>query len=107
MTDTPGLLIHTTYHLAPADVEAFRSLASRMAAAARAHDGCAFLDVARDIGDPAVFHLIEGWRDDAALAAFGAGEAFGAVMGEAATLDVRERVIDAYAVAGRKSLDLP
>ena len=53
MTETPALLIYATYRLVPDDVEAFRSLASRMATTAKSRDGCAFLDVAQDLSDPA------------------------------------------------------
>ena len=57
MADTPNLLVHATYRLKPEDVEAFRSLGSRMTAAASARDGCAFLNVAQDIDGPATFRL--------------------------------------------------
>ncbi len=60
MTETPALLIYTTYRLLPDDVAAFRSLAWRMATAAKARDGCVFLDGAQDANDPATFRLIEG-----------------------------------------------
>ena len=42
MTDTPALLVYTTYRLVPDDVEAFRSMSIRMKATASARDGCAF-----------------------------------------------------------------
>ncbi len=107
MTDTPALLIYATYRLRPEDLEAFRSLATRMAAAANARDGCAFLDVAQDIGDPATFRLVEGWRDQAALDAHIASGEFQAVLKEAATLGIIDRSADVYAVAGKKSPEMP
>ena len=60
MTKTPALLIYTTYRLVPDDVDTFRFLALRMTTTAKSRDGCAFLDVAQDISDPATFRLIEG-----------------------------------------------
>ena len=107
MTETPALLIYTTYRLLPADVEAFRSLALRMATTAKARDGCAFLDVAQDASDPATFRLVEGWRDQAALDAHGASSEFQAVLKDAAALGVIGRSIDIYSVAEKKAIDLP
>ena len=107
MTETPALLIYTTYHLLPDDVEAFRSLALRMATTAKARDGCAFLDVAQDASDPATFRLIEGWRDQAALDAHAASGEFQAVLKDAAALGVVGRSIDVYSVAGKTTVDMP
>ncbi len=107
MTETPALLIYTTYRLLPDDVEAFRSLALRMATTAKARDGCAFLDVAQDAGDPATFRLIEGWRDQAALDAHGASGEFQSVLKDAAALGIVGRSIDVYLVAEKKTVDMP
>ena len=101
------LLVHASYRLAPEDVAAFASLASRMAAAARRRDGCAFLTVAQDLDDPSTFHLSEGWRDQPALDAHGASAEFQAVMTQAASLKIVERTVDVYSVTGAKRLDLP
>ncbi len=106
MTETPALLVYTTYRLVPADVEAFRSLAMRMTATARSRDGCVFLDVAQDVSDPATFRLIEGWRDQAALDAHGASDEFQTVLKDAASLGITGRSIDVYSIADRKVIDL-
>ncbi|WP_174292785.1 putative quinol monooxygenase [Sphingomonas bacterium] len=107
MTQTPALLGYTTYRLVPEDVEAFRSLALRMAAVAKARDGCVFLDVAQDAADRATFRLIEGWRDQAALDAHGASAEFQAVLQEAAALGIVGRSIDLYSIAEKQAIDLP
>ena len=107
MTETPALLIYTTYRLVPDDVEAFRSLALRMAATAKARDGCAFLDVAQDASDRATFRLVEGWRDQAALDAHGASGEFQSVLKDAAALGIVGRSIDVYSVKEKKVVDLP
>ena len=107
MTETPTLLVYTTYRLVPDDVEAFRSLAMRMTATASSRDGCAFLNVAQDVSDPATFRLIEGWRDQAALDAHGASEEFQVVLKDAAALGIVDRSIDIYSVAGKKTVDMP
>ena len=107
MTETPALLVYTTYRLVPDDVEAFRSLALRMATTAKTRDGCAFLDVAQDAGDPATFRLIEGWRDQAALDAHGASSEFQTALKDAAALGVVSRSIDIYSIAEKKAIDMP
>ncbi|WP_174298558.1 putative quinol monooxygenase [Sphingomonas bacterium] len=107
MTETPALLGYTTYRLLPEDIEAFRALALRMAAVAKARDGCVFLDVAQDAGDPATFRLVEGWRDQAALDAHGASGEFQAVLKEAAALGIVGRSIDLYAIAEKTVVDMP
>ena len=107
MTETPALLIYTTYRLQSDDVEAFRSLALRMATTAKARDGCAFLDVAQDASDRAIFRLIEGWRDQAALDAHGDSHEFQNVLKDAAALRIVGRTIDVYLVAEKKTVDMP
>ena len=107
MTETPALLIYATYRLMPDDVEAFRSLALRMATTAKSRDGCVFLDVAQDISDPATFRLVESWRDQAALDAHGASNEFQAVLKDAAALGVVGRSIDVYSIAEKKAVDIP
>ncbi len=107
MTGTPALLVYATYRLQPDDLDAFRSLTLRMMTAAKARDGCAFLDVAQDIGDPATFRLVEGWRDQEALDAHGASAEFQAVLKDAAALGIVGRSIDVYTVAERTAIDMP
>ena len=107
MTETPALLIYTTYRLVPDDVEAFQSIALRMANTARSRDGCAFLDVAQDLSDPATFRLVEGWRDQTALDAHGTSDEFQAVLKDAAALGVVGRSIDVYSIAEKKAVDMP
>jgi quinol monooxygenase YgiN len=107
MTETPSLLIYASYRLQPDDVEAFQSVASSMAAAATVRDGCAFLDVTQDIGDPTTFRMVEGWRDQAALDAHLSSEAFQATLKEAGTLGIIDRSADVYRIGDKKPLAMP
>ena len=77
-----------------------------MAAWAGRQDGCVFLEVAQDLTDPATFNLLESWRDEAAVDAHDASDEFQAIMGEAASLKIVERVADVYSVSGAKQLDM-
>ena len=70
-------------------------------------EGCAFLDGAQDVSDPATFHLVEGWRDQAALDAHGASAEFQAVLKDAATLGVVDLAIDIYSVSRRQTVNMP
>lgn len=107
MTDTPALLIYTTYRVQSDDREAFRALALRMASAATMRDGCAFLDVAEDLAAGGTFRLIEGWRDQAALEAHASSTEFRSVLDEAATLGITERRVDVYSIAGKSTPAMP
>jgi quinol monooxygenase YgiN len=107
MTDTPTILIYATYRIRPSDVEAFRDVAARMAAAARLRDSCVFLDVTEEVGAAGAFRLIEAWRDQAALSAHLATPDFQSVFEEAGTLGIIDRQADAYSISGRASLDMP
>ena len=78
-----------------------------MTTTAKSRDGCAFLDVAQDISEPAIFRLIEGWRDQSALDAHGASVEFQTVMKDAAALRVVGRSIDVYSVTDKKTVDMP
>ena len=107
MTDCPTLLIYATYRIRPGEEQSFRSLASRMADAARRRDGCTFVDVAEDVDTPGTFRLIEGWRDQAALDAHFSSDAFKAVLNEAGTIGIIDRQVDIYTVSGKQTLALP
>ena len=106
-TITPEFVINTTYRLHIDDVEAFKVLASRMATTATKRDGCVFLKVAQDIDDSTTFHLFEGWRDQDAIDAHGASDAFQGIMQEAGKLRIADRFGDTYAVSDRMPLDMP
>ena len=107
MSDAPALLVCTTYRLRPDSAEAFRALALRMQAASKASDGCAFLDVTKEVDDPAVFRLIEGWRDQAALDAHSASDEFKVQLKDASELAIIDRSIDVYSVKQKKAVPAP
>ena len=107
MTEGPELLIYTTYRLQANDVEPFQALAMRMGAAARKSDGCAFLDVTQDVGDPGIFRLVEGWHDQAALDAHSASAEFKAQLKEAKALAIIDRSINVYPVVQKRTGAMP
>jgi quinol monooxygenase YgiN len=107
MNETPALLIYATYRVEADDVIAFQSLATRVAAMAKARDGCAFLDVAQDVSDSATFRFTEGWRDQVALDTHLASDEFQAALKEAGALGIIDYSADVYSVAGKTALNMP
>lgn len=107
MTDAPTLVVNATYRVHADDVNAFKALASRMAAVGSTHDGCAFLTAAQDTADPTTFYTFEGWRDQAALGTAATSDDIKSLFQEAGALKVTDRTIVGYTVSDSKPLDLP
>lgn len=61
------ILVLGTVKLAPERLEGARPAMERMVAASRAEAGCIAYGYAQDLLDPATVHVIEKWRDRAAL----------------------------------------
>jgi quinol monooxygenase YgiN len=61
------LMIVGTVRLPAEKLEAARPIMARMVEASRAEDGCAAYSYAEDVLDPGLIHVIERWRDQAAL----------------------------------------
>lgn len=107
MTEVPAMIIYATYRLHKDDVDAFASIAVRMATEATSHDGCLFLDVVQDVGDPTTFRLVESWRDQAALDKHFANPAFHEVLREARKLKIELYRSDVYLVSDRLPTAMP
>jgi quinol monooxygenase YgiN len=108
-TDETGqfLLIVTTYRVHPEDAEAFKAINERMAADARRREGNHFLLVAQDIGDSAVFHLTEGWKDQQSVDQHIAGDDFQTVLAEAQKLRIQDRTATVYGAVLKYELGMP
>jgi len=78
------IVIQGSVRIDPAKVEQMREAARTMVAATRAEDGCLAYTFAEDVTDPGLIHIIERWRDQAAITAHGKSAhmaAFGAALG--------------------------
>jgi quinol monooxygenase YgiN len=65
-------------------LEAAKAAIAEMVAASNAEEGCIAYAFTQDLGDPSIIHIVEKWRDEAALAAHFATPhmaAFGAAIG--------------------------
>lgn len=80
------IVVQGHVRVAPADMEGLREAARAMVAATRAEDGCIAYTFAEDVLDPGLVHIIERWRDAAAMGAHGKTPhmaAFGAALAKA------------------------
>ncbi|MEG3175362.1 antibiotic biosynthesis monooxygenase [Sphingomonas sp. RB3P16] len=104
---TPAFLIVANYVLDPADAEAFQRIAARMAEQAKRRPGNVFLNAARDVADPNIFHLTEGWASQEALDEHFRSDAFQAVLSEALALRIVARSGSIFFISGAQALDMP
>ena len=75
MTAEAQTLVHGTFRIAAEDRQRFIELVrDHFLETAQATPGCLFYSCCADIADDGVFHLVEGWRDRAALDAHLASE---------------------------------
>ena len=61
------IMILGTVQLAPDKLEGARAAMERMVSASRAEEGCIAYSYAQDVLDPHTIHVIEKWRDRAAV----------------------------------------
>ncbi len=61
------ILVLGTVRLAPENLARARTAMERVVAASRAEDGCIAYSYAQDVLDPQTIHVVEKWRDRAAL----------------------------------------
>lgn len=88
----------------PDDMEGLRAAAAVMVPATRAEPGCNAYAYAEDMFEPGVVHIIEQWKDEAAIAAHFASPhmaTFNAALGKARVLALK---VTAYTVTGEKVL---
>lgn len=101
------LLIVTTYRVHPEDADAFKAINERMASDARRRDGNRFLLVAQDIGNPAIFHLTEGWNDQQSIDEHISGEDFQTVLAKSQKLRIEDRTATVYGADFKYALGMP
>jgi len=63
------ILVIGTFRMPPENVARALPAAGRVVTATRAEDGCIAYSYAQDLFDPGLIHVVEKWRDRAALAA--------------------------------------
>jgi quinol monooxygenase YgiN len=88
----------------PENAGRLREAAQPLIAATRQEPGCVAYAFAEDIGEPGLFHIVERWADEAALAAHNKMPHLAAFMGAMPTLAVVAVRIARYDAAGEKVL---
>ena len=92
------LLIVGTVRLSPDALEAARPAMRAMVAGSRAEPGCLRYAYAEDVLDPGLIHVVELWRDRAALDRHFASDHIAAWRAAWPAFGIGERRLDAYEV---------
>ncbi len=98
------IVVQGTARVHPDDMPLLREAAAIMVPATRAEAGCNAYAYAEDLLEPGLVHVIEQWRDDAALEAHFAAPhmaAFNAALGKARVLALK---VVAYTAGGERVL---
>lgn len=90
------LLIVGTIRLPDGALDRARPAMAAMVAASRVEDGCLAYSYAQDVLDPCVIHVIERWRDRAALDAHFASPHIAEWRAAWADLGIRDRDLALY-----------
>jgi quinol monooxygenase YgiN len=101
-----GLIIAGSMKIAAEDREAFAALLRDCMAETEVKAGCNFYKFTADLSDETVFHISEGWRDEAALDAHIASPQFQATLDQVGQLKVLGRDVKRYWVSGEGDLGL-
>ncbi len=101
--ETTGKVVSAYYTVHPDDRQKYIDAVIPHLASTAELDGCVYYVFAQDVTDPNTIHLVEGWRDQAALDAHLSDEPFlaavRAVQGGVRVLDYQAQVYDVAAQA--------
>lgn len=81
------LIVLATARLGDGALDKARGAIAEMVAASNAEEGCIAYSFAQDVTDPSLLHIVEKWRDEAALAAHFATPHMAAFQAALAGLD--------------------
>jgi quinol monooxygenase YgiN len=99
--DATGKVVSAYYTLHPEDRQAFIDAVIPHLSTTAQQDGCVYYVFAQDLTDPNTIHLMEGWRDQAAIDEHNADENFhkavAAVLGSVRILGYQAEVYDVAA----------
>lgn len=94
-TVATGIVVSAYYRVHPADRQIFIDAVVPEMTAAEAMPGCIYYAFAQDLVDPNLFHLVEGWEDEAAYERHEAADTFLAAL---ATVVATVRIVDRQGV---------
>ena len=95
MTDFSGSYLSVTgsYRVDPADAAAFAGIAASSVPMTAKKSGCLYYIASEDVTEPGVFHLAEGWANQAALDAHSSSADFREMLESAMKLRILSREI--------------
>lgn len=96
----PGLVIAANFEMEPNDREKARELSRIVVQETRKEKGCIFYAIANDILNENIFHISEGWTDEAALNAHLASAHISAYLAGIGKLKMLSIVATRYDVSG-------
>lgn len=95
------LSVTGTYKVDPADASAFAEIAANSVLTTANKPGCLYYVASRDVADPSVFHLSEGWANQVALDAHSNSPDFHETLENAMKLRILSREIYVSQSKGR------
>jgi quinol monooxygenase YgiN len=104
---SPQLIINGTIRVLDADIPRFIRAVNACVLETVKEAGCLYYRVGQDCAEPDLFHMSEGWADQAAFDAHMASGHLAIAMREIAAITVRASQIKLYAVSGETQLSLP
>ncbi len=101
---SPLLVINGTIRVLAPDIPKFIRSTNVCAAETVKEAGCLYYHASRSLTERNLFHLAEGWADEAALDAHLASPHFKLAMREVAAVTLEAVTMKQYSVAGEKDL---
>jgi quinol monooxygenase YgiN len=98
------VIIQGVVRISEADRDKFRAAAAAMIPATRAEAGCIFYSYAEDALEPGLVHIVERWRDQAALDAHLKAPHMASFSAAIAGLAMRDLKIVAFDAANERVL---
>lgn len=100
-----GLVVNGTLRVHPNDARAFADIIAGTIEDVLRNPAVCYYNVGVDVADPALFHVVEGWTDRAALALHNQSEEHQTALREVgAKVRLVERNMRAYDVTGEETL---
>lgn len=91
-----------SYKIDPGDAATFAKIAAESVTKTVSKPGCLYYTASEDVGEPGLFHLSEGWQDQAALDKHANSPDFRETLEQAMKLRILSRLIYVAEARGRK-----
>ncbi len=97
-----GVVVNGTFEIAPADRQRFlETVRPHLADTVRNAKGCVYYSMAADISNENLFHLVEGWENQAALDEHLGSERLEAARARISSILMKDYQMSVYTIASR------